>query len=111
VRRTSRSPGWKERPGEVFAQPLFQGGGAGGVFMGDADGGDAAVEPVSVAIFVVGFEGSPVMMRPVDLDDGGAAVTEHREVGAAYAGVAQLGGGQRQDGDGALRGTFPLEIL
>jgi len=57
--------------------------------MGDSNRLDTATNPVSVAILVVGFAGSTVVVRAVDLDDDGAAVSEDGEVGAAHTSVAQ----------------------
>jgi len=52
-----------------------------GVLADDADGRNAAPVPVSVAVLVVGFAGPDVVAGSVDLDDRGAAVTDHDEIG------------------------------
>jgi len=58
--------------------------------------------PVAVAGVVVGLAGRAEVMRPVDLDDDGAAVADHDEVRAAPADVAESGPGRQEP---AFNGT------
>ena len=50
------------------------------VLAGNADGVDAAAVPVAAAGMVVGLTGHAEVVRPVDLDDDGAAGADHDEV-------------------------------
>src|ERR1022692_1218651 len=85
-----------QRAPDVFLEECLEGGGVIGGLAGDADGRNPAPSPVAVTVGVVRLAGSAVMVGPVNLDDRGAAVAEHDEIGSAHAGVAQLRPRQRQ---------------
>lgn len=59
---------------------------------------------------VVGLAGSAVVVGSVNLDDRGAAVAEHDEIGSAHAEVAELCPRQRQHGDRFLDRAVPLDF-
>lgn len=76
----------------------------------DSYGGDPAAAPVQVAVGVVSFAGSAVVVWTVDFDHYGAAVTKHDEVGGTHTRVAELCSRERHHRDGVLRGAFPLQV-
>jgi hypothetical protein len=80
------------------------------VLAGDADGRNPASSPVTVTVGIVGLAGSAVMVGPVNLDDRGAAVAEHDEIGGAHSGVSQLRPRQRQHGDRLPERALPLDF-
>ncbi|MEQ4724349.1 hypothetical protein [Nonomuraea sp. B19D2] len=103
-RRTARvrdgSAGWDQSPVEVLPESFLQHDRVVSVLVCDADRGGATAHPMPIAIFVVGFASDTVVMWAVDFDDDRTAVADDHEVGATYARIPKLGGGERQDGDG-----------